>query len=218
MNLFGKAKTVPKADTGSAVIKMKEHIQSMEKRGTYIEKKIADQLEVAKERTRKKDKRGALMALKKKKLFETERNNLQNSQFQLEQQIMTMEGARTNMETVKAMKQGATAMQNMQAEIGGVESIDDTMDDVREQMDLANEIAEAVSTGMGNDFEDDEDIEAEWDALQQEDTDIVAADMGTVPTTDVVPAFPDVPTTAPVASADAAAAAELAELEAMMAA
>jgi len=59
------------------------------------------------------------------------------------------EGARTNMETVRAMKQGASAMQNMQAEIGGVESIDSVMDDVREQMDLANEIAEAVAQPMG---------------------------------------------------------------------
>ena len=46
--------------------------------------------------------------------------------------------------------------------------VDDTMEDIREQMDIAQEIGEAVSqpVGFGLDF-DDEDLEAELEDLEQ---------------------------------------------------
>eukprot|EP01048_Picozoa_sp_COSAG05_P033028 COSAG05_NODE_13003_length_445_cov_0.890173_1_plen_60_part_10 len=42
----------------------------MEKRSKFLDQKIAAELQKAKEESRKKNKRGAMMALKKKKLYE----------------------------------------------------------------------------------------------------------------------------------------------------
>jgi len=236
-NLHSHQNQAPES-TADAVMKLRDHTNAMEKREEFISKKIDVELEKARMMSKKKDKRGALMALKKKKLYEQERNNLANSRFQLEQQIMTMEGARTNMETVKAMKQGATAMKDMGKELD-IDNVDDVMDDVREQMDLANEIAEAVTQPMGGDMGyDDEDLEAEFaemaGELDAEDLDAQLGGLDSVPTSVVATpaqaddpfAMPDVPSGLPAAAAPAGGGGgggmteeekELAALEASMA-
>ena len=48
----------------------RQHVQSMQKREAFLQKKIDGELARARECSKKKDKRGALMALKKKKLYE----------------------------------------------------------------------------------------------------------------------------------------------------
>ena len=47
-----------------------QHIQSMQKREAFVQKQVGAELVRAKECSKKKDKRGALVALKKKKLYE----------------------------------------------------------------------------------------------------------------------------------------------------
>jgi len=53
-----------------------------------------------------------------------------------------------------------------------VEKVDQTMDSIREQMDLTNEISDAISNpvGMGNMVDEDE-LLAELEALEQEELD-----------------------------------------------
>jgi hypothetical protein len=70
-HLFGKKKEpAPKPGVTEAATKMKAHLATMEKREKFIEQKIAKEVANAKERSRAKDKRGALMALKRKKMHE----------------------------------------------------------------------------------------------------------------------------------------------------
>ena len=47
----------------------RQHIQSMEKRAEFLQKKIDKELQNAKDCSKRKDKRGALMALKRKNLY-----------------------------------------------------------------------------------------------------------------------------------------------------
>lgn len=53
-----------------------------------------------------------------------------------------------------------------------VDKVDETMDSIREQMDVANEISEAISNpvGMGATIDEDE-LQAELEALEQEELD-----------------------------------------------
>ena len=56
---------------------------------------------------------GALFALKRKKMYESEIVKLQGARITMETQIMSLESATVNIETFKAMSQGAAAMKTI---------------------------------------------------------------------------------------------------------
>jgi charged multivesicular body protein 4 len=55
------------------------------------------------------------------------------------------------------------------------------MDDVRDQMDIAEELSVAISTPMGNSMFDDDELEAELAALEDEDIDQKLAELDGLP-------------------------------------
>ena len=71
----------------------------------------------ARARSAKRDKKGALMALKRKKLYEKEIVKYQGARLTLEQQIISLESATINVETFKAMSTGAAAMEAIHGEL-----------------------------------------------------------------------------------------------------
>lgn len=107
-----------------------QHVNSMQKREKFLDQKIAAELAKAKELSRKKDKRGAMMALKKKKLYEKEVAQIQNTTFQMEQQMMMLEQANMNKLTVDAIKTGAQAMKATATELN-IDEVEDVMADVQ---------------------------------------------------------------------------------------
>eukprot|EP01029_Cantina_marsupialis_P021438 TRINITY_DN5129_c0_g2_i2.p2 TRINITY_DN5129_c0_g2~~TRINITY_DN5129_c0_g2_i2.p2 ORF type:complete len:106 (+),score=36.23 TRINITY_DN5129_c0_g2_i2:791-1108(+) len=69
------------------------------------------------------------------------------------------------MEAFKAMKQAGGAMQEIHGELN-VDAVEDCMDDINEQMEIANEITEALTNPMGEmGMQDDEDLLAELDEV-----------------------------------------------------
>lgn len=63
-----------------------------------------------------------------------------------------------------------------------VDKVDATMDSIREQMDLTNEISDAISNPVGmNTILDEDDLQAELDALEQEELDSRLAGADHVP-------------------------------------
>merc|ERR1711916_400329 len=62
-----------------------------------------------------------------------------------------------------------------------VDDVDQTMDDVRDQMDIADELSTAISTPMGSDLFDDDELEAELQALEDEDLDAKLANLDGLP-------------------------------------
>lgn len=70
------------------------------------------------------------------------------ARFNLETQIMTIENAHINLETLQAMQAGSSAMKSIHGELD-IDKVDDVMEEVREQMDLANEISQAISNPLG---------------------------------------------------------------------
>lgn len=101
MNFFGKKK--PSITTNNShgsnggggnnpqtsLQKIKTTMNNIEKRSAFIEKKIQAQIKIAKDKNKAGDKRGALFALKKKKLYEKEIEKLENVRITLETQILT---------------------------------------------------------------------------------------------------------------------------------
>jgi hypothetical protein len=52
-----------------------------------------------------------------------------------------------------------------------IDKVDDTMEEIREQMDLAEEINNAIASPLGADTVDEDDLLAELDQLEQENLD-----------------------------------------------
>eukprot|EP01136_Pigoraptor_vietnamica_P038209 Opistho-1_new@107209 len=198
MNLFGKAKKQPPMATKDSIQKMRETLELLEKRERYLEKKIEGELETAKKNAAK-NKKVAMMALKKKKTYENQMEKISGARMTIETQVLAIENANVNLEAMNAMQIGAQAMKKIHAGMT-VDQVDKTMDDIRDQMDIANEISDAISqpVAMGGVEMDDDELERELEELAQEELDAKFLDVQAVPSS-----LPAVPTSEPAVAAKA---------------
>nr|CAG8485579.1 904_t:CDS:2 [Entrophospora candida] len=152
MQLFFPQKK-PKNAPKDAIVNLRDTLQMLEKRENHLQSKIDAEIKTARSNATT-NKRAALMALKRKKQYETQMEKLSGAKFTIETQVMAIESANVNLETIKAM-----------------ETVDDTMDSIREQMDLSDEISNAISGPMLGIPLDDVKLEAELEELEQENLD-----------------------------------------------
>ena len=92
-----------KPDMSSSIQTVRGAIQQLEKKETLLEKRIQECVTKAKQKSKRKDKKGALFELKKKKQLENQLNSLQGKRLNLETQINAMEDAQMNKETIAVL-------------------------------------------------------------------------------------------------------------------
>ncbi|KAI8064621.1 Snf7 family [Gongronella butleri] len=110
------------------------------------------------------------MALKRKKTYETNIEKINGARMTIETQMMAIENANVNLETMGAMRAGAEAMKNIHGTMD-INKVDATMDDIRDQMDFATEISDAISRPIGIDDLDEDELLNELEELEQEELD-----------------------------------------------
>ena len=171
-SLFGKStstkknKELPK----KAIVDLREHINLLTKRQSHLQTQILNQENEAKQFLHRGNKTLAKNALKKKKIYEAQLSKLDGTIESLEQQLFSIESASLNLETMRAMKQGATAMKAIHGSLN-IDKVDATMDEIREQVELGEEISEAISKPMfvtGTEIDEDE-LDEELDLLAAEE-------------------------------------------------
>lgn len=111
---------------------------------------------------------GALFSMKRKKMYEAEIDKIQNVKMTLETQVMNLESSAQNAETFKAMEAGTKTMQKIRTEVG-VDKADDIMDQIREEMELAQEINNAISQPVDPLLADEDELLEELNALEAMD-------------------------------------------------
>jgi charged multivesicular body protein 4 len=164
--MFGgtkQKKELPK----KAIIELREHISTLNKKSSYIESQINDQDKLARKYVTT-NKNLAKQALKKKKKLEADLIKIENQIESLEVQLNAIESANLNLETMKAMKQGAKAIKQIHTDFD-IDKVDETMDNIREQVEVSEEISEAISRPLGTDFIDEDELDEELAALQEEE-------------------------------------------------
>lgn len=113
-------------------------------------------------------KRRALNVLKQKKLYEGQRDQLYNQQYNVEQTSFMMENVQDSVQTVQAMKAASkelrTAFKRDELNISGIEKLQDDMADI---MDMHNDIQDVLGQNYGvpDDIDEDE-LLGELDALE----------------------------------------------------
>lgn len=210
--VFGSGKKGEKEPTPQEAIQRLRDIEEMlMKKSDFLEKKVESELGIAK-KNGTKNKRVALQALKRKKRYDKQLQQIDGTLSTIEFQRECLENASTNTEVLKAMGSAAKALKKAHNNMD-VDKVHDLMDDVAEQQEIANEISDAISNpvGFGQDMDED-DLLAELEELEQEDLDEKLLDVGPIGDD-----LPSVPTSEPAASRKVAATEdddELKELEA----
>ncbi|KAH8548193.1 Snf7-domain-containing protein [Umbelopsis sp. PMI_123] len=107
----------------------------------------------------------ALRVLKQRKLYESQRDNLQQQSFNMEQAQMTNDNLRNVMTTVDAMQSANKEMKKQYKNVN-LDKLDRLQDEMEELMEQANEVQESLgrSYNLPDDI-DEADLEAELDAL-----------------------------------------------------
>ncbi|KAI0722215.1 Snf7-domain-containing protein [Cerioporus squamosus] len=167
MSYFGGRRDA-KQSSRDAIVTLRQQLQMIEKKEEYLQKKVDEELKKAKANA-VSNKAAATAALRRKKVTEQELERLQNTRFQLEMQVNTLESASFNAENMAAMKKAAGALKDIHGKLS-IDKVDQTMAEIQEQTQLANEVSEAISTSTytGVEFDDDE-LKQELADLEQEE-------------------------------------------------
>ena len=183
--LFGgkkktKEEAQPKKDPMETVKHLDERINDIEKRTKVLENKNKGVVGEALGKKKAGDKRGAVLALKKKKMYDQEINKLGGMRILMEQQKMAIESSMTNQDIFSALSEGATQIESLQNQ-AGIEKFEDLKDKIEEQMQSKQEIDEFLG---GIALEDEDELLDELEELEaleaEKDMDLENAGVGAI--------------------------------------
>uniref|UniRef100_A0A5S6QY15 Charged multivesicular body protein 5 n=1 Tax=Trichuris muris TaxID=70415 RepID=A0A5S6QY15_TRIMR len=170
--LFGRGKPKEPGPT------LADAISNIDARGESIDRKIArlDQ-ELGKYRdqmrklndgpTKNAIKQKALRVLRQKRMYEGTREQLMQQSFNMEQSNYAMQAMKDTAITVEAMKSGLKDMKKQYKQIN-IDKIDDLQDSLADMLDEVNEVQEALGRSYGMPEVDEDELEAELQALNDE--------------------------------------------------
>jgi charged multivesicular body protein 4 len=177
--MFGK--TGDKTPTPQeAIQRLTETEEMLQKKSDFLEKKIEQEIALARKHGTK-NKRAALMALKRKKRYEKQLQQIDGTLSTIEFQREALQNATTNTEVLRVMGDAAKAMKSAHKNMN-VDDVHNLMDDVAEQQEIANEISEAISNPVGFQQDvDEDDLLAELEELEQQDLEEKLLDVDHLP-------------------------------------
>ena len=168
MRLFGKKKE-QKMNPEQVLRSMeglRKTIDDISKRSQVLQNKAHNEMKDALQRKKQGDRSGALIALKRKKLYESEIGKLEGARMNLEQQLFAIEGASMNKNIFDSLKTGNSVLKQVHGDMK-IEDVDKLKDEMEEQQDMLNELNEAISQPMGMlSTVDDDELMNELDELE----------------------------------------------------
>merc|ERR1719201_977964 len=120
----------------------------LQKREDHLMRKIENEIKQAKEFSAKGKKREALTCIKRKKMYEKQVDQIINSKITLENQQLALESVNLNRQVMNAHQVGAQAMERAVQKMGGVDAVEELMDNVEEGFQDANELMDNVEEGF----------------------------------------------------------------------
>ncbi|MCJ1481417.1 ESCRT-III subunit protein snf7 [Schaereria dolodes] len=186
-----KRKDAPK----KAILDLRQQLDMLQKREKHLENQMQQQDDIARKFV-STNKTAARTALKRKKAHEHSLEQTSAQISMLENQIYSIESANINQETLIAMKNAAAAMKSIHGKMT-MDTVDQTMEDIREQHALAEEISGAITSGpIAGEPIDEEELDAELQELEQQNLEDKMLNTGTVPVHDSLPNLPARPNSA----------------------
>lgn len=187
----------------------------LSKREKHLQNQMDEQDAIARKNV-STNKGVAKAALRRKKAFEHQLEQTSAQMMTVEREIGSIESANINKETLDAMKNASNAIKQIHGGLT-VDQVDQTMEDLREQHAVGEEIAEALTQGAGTMGVDEDELDEELAELQQEQLDERMLKTGSVPVSDQINRMPSAPTKNTVSAEEEDEEAELRKLQAEMA-
>jgi len=199
--MFGKKKkAVPAPALSETSSNLGGRVDEMDKKIAGLEQELRvykDKIKKARSPAAKQAvQKRAMEILKRKKMYEGQRDMVAGQQFNIDQASFGIESAKANVQTIAAMKGANQEIKNTMKKQLNIDDVDDLADDMAEMMDEFNEINEALGRNFSTpDDIDEADLDAELEMLEDEmfDDELEAAD--TTPSYLQTNQMPDTPTT-----------------------
>jgi charged multivesicular body protein 4 len=165
--LFGGKKK--KGDNSNDVIqKLRTMEDLLTRKQEYFEKKIQDEIGVARKHGMA-NKRAAMQALMRKKRYQKQLQQIDGTLTTIEMQREALEMSHANTSVLETLSAASKALKTAHEHLK-VEDVHDIMDDIAEQQEVSKEIAEAISNPVAFSSDiDEEDLEKELEELTQEE-------------------------------------------------
>ncbi|UNI20777.1 ESCRT-III subunit protein snf7 [Purpureocillium takamizusanense] len=198
-NWFGGAAAQRTKDTPKkAILGLRSHLDMLQKREKHLQNQIDEQQNIARKNANT-NKNVAKAALRRKKTHEQALDQTIAQIGTLEQQINSIESANINRETLAAMEKASQAMKEIHGKLTP-DKVDETMEKLRDQNALSQEIVDAITGATVGEPVDDTELEEELEQMQQEQLDEAILNTGNVPVADAVHKMPSPANAQPVPS------------------
>ncbi|KFY05913.1 hypothetical protein V491_08958 [Pseudogymnoascus sp. VKM F-3775] len=172
----------------NAILGLRSQLEMLQKRERHLQTQMDEQEGIAR-KVVGSNKNAARAALKRKKQHEHTLDQTLAQISTLEQQIYSIEAANINRETLAAMEKAGQAMKQIHGKLN-IDVVDQTMEDLREQHALGEEIATAITSSVLGDTVDESELDDELAEMEQEQLDNKMLKTGTVPVSDEVHKLP----------------------------
>ncbi|KAF2400762.1 charged multivesicular body protein-like protein 5 [Trichodelitschia bisporula] len=170
--LFGAKSNAPKPSLNSAISNVDTRIESIDVKLA----KLNGELTVYQQRLAKmRDgpgktaiKQKALKVLQQRKMYESQRDQLQQQSWNMEQAGMMQDNLKNTMVTVDAMKSTTKELRKQYGKVN-IDQIERLQDEMADLMDMGNDIQESISRSYDVPEDVDEaELDAELEALGEE--------------------------------------------------
>lgn len=172
--VFGKKKVeAPAPSLEDASSGLGGRIDEMDKKINDLETELRGYKDKIKKTTspaaKKQLQKRALEVLKRKRMYEQQRDQIAGQQFNVDQANFGIESAKASVQTVAAMKQANKELKQVIKKDLDIDAVDDLADDMAELMEDFNEINEALGRNFATpDDIDEADLDAELEMLGEE--------------------------------------------------
>ncbi|EED12845.1 vacuolar sorting protein SNF7 family protein, putative [Talaromyces stipitatus ATCC 10500] len=154
----------PVTPEDTTIASMKDLISNLTEQISRIELKIGELNINAKNALANKNRISALSAIKNKKIAEHNLNQRANTLHQLEEVYNKIEQSTDQIEIVRVMQASTGVLRSLHAQIGGVERVEDVIENLREEMSKVDEVGNIINEA--GPVIDESEIDDELEALE----------------------------------------------------
>lgn len=159
----------PLSQQDKTIASLKILISRLTQQVARLERRVAELDADARSALQKKNRISALSALRSKKLAERAQQHRSDPLAQLEQVYLQIEQAADQVQIVRAMEASADVLRALRAQTGGIERVEDIVEELRAEMAQVDEVS-AVLAGIGDTAGpsaiDEDEIDEELRALE----------------------------------------------------
>lgn len=154
---------------GDSLEHLDQTIDLLEKKEQVLQKKVEQEVEKAKDLLAKKNKNGALQCMKRKKMYEDQITKIQAQKDNMETMRFAIQEQAMNQQVLEAQRRAGHQLSALNAGMNA-DKVEDDMDAIREAMDQAQDVSNALAQQLDTNPVDEDDLMAELEELAGEDT------------------------------------------------